>query len=378
MTDAKDQPNKLLSGNLNPPETLPSHESISSPTAQAVAETTKVENETPELKTVHSSPPPRDAPVIQPDDISTDTREREKLLEQATLFLETGSVRDAPIDKKREFLKSKGLTDAEAVSLTKQLNTTTPTQNGIVAQKASTTPRPVLQQSPPIVTYPEFLSPPPPAGPKPLITGTTLLKSLYFGAATAATVYGANKLIVAPMLDALTTARLEFASTVSKNLDEFNSRLQELMPEEYIRKQSIVYASADDESDTSDPSELFHVDAQTQTSDVIDADDDGSMTPDGKLEELTVQMKTLVESHSDGTDNELNFLLEDLTSYLEGLTYDSGLSASMYTSPFGGYSGQVGGMGKEKDKEDPIMKVKQEIRSVKGVLLHTKNFPASR
>jgi hypothetical protein len=174
------------------------------------------------------------------------------------------------------------------------------------------------------------------------------------------------------MLDGLTSARMDFAETVKTNLDKFTESLMELTPSGYVPgKFSQRPRDSDEESeasDISDPSELFHVDAQTQTDEslMLHGDEDGAMTPDSKLEELTSQMKVLVESHSDGTDNELTFLLEDLTSYLEGLTYDSAVSSSIYASPFGGFS-----QGGDKDKDDPIVKVKQEIRSVKGVLLNT-------
>lgn len=89
-----------------------------------------------------------------------------------------------------------------------------------------------------------------------------------------------------------------------------------------------------------------------------------ALSPESKLEHLGRQLETLVESHSDGTDNELTFALEDLTSYLETLTYEFP-GIGLYSSPYGGYPA-----GKEKDKDDPIAKVKAEIRSVKGVLLN--------
>jgi len=206
------------------------------------------------------------------------------------------------------------------------------------------------------------------------MTGATLVSSLYLGVATAATVYGANKFVVQPMLDALTAARLDLSGTVKKNLDELNTRLLELAPTSYIAGKGLTRPRDEDEdsdasSDFSDPSELFHVDAFTQTTPSLSGHDDeaggGAMTPDSKLEELALQMKALVESHSDGTDNELTFLLEDLTSYLEGLNYDSAVSSNIFASNFGGYGGS------DKDKDDPILKVKQEIRSVKGVLLNT-------
>jgi hypothetical protein len=358
-----------------------------------------------ELKTVHESPAPRDTPIEQQDDAPKDRQEREKLLEQAILFLETSSVRDAPLEQKREFLRSRGLTVAEADDLIAKVDgkakgpekqpavlqtppevgihlrgdsrpTDTPqVQQPVVSSAPQAMPQAVPQAT--ILTYPEWLAPPPPADPRPLISGPTLVKSIYFGAATAATVFGANKLIVTPMLDSLAVARLEFSATVRKNLDELNSRLLEFAPASYLAKKDVrapPYAADDEESvdsDASDPTELFHVDAETQTTpSLLGPDDDeagtGAMTPDSKLEELTSQMKVLVESHSDGTDNELTFLLEDLTSYLEGLTYEASVSSNIYSTPFGGYGNQV-----DKDKDDSIGKVKQEIRSVKGVLLNT-------
>ena len=71
----------------------------------------------PELKTVHESPLPRDSPIAQEDDTPKDRVERDKLLAQAITFLETGSVRDAPLEEKQEFLRAKGLTPAEVEEL---------------------------------------------------------------------------------------------------------------------------------------------------------------------------------------------------------------------------------------------------------------------
>jgi hypothetical protein len=75
-----------------------------------------------ELKTVHSSPAPRDAPIPQEDDSPKDEREREKLLDDAIIFLETGTVRDAPVKEKQEFLQAKGLTATEAQELIGKVN----------------------------------------------------------------------------------------------------------------------------------------------------------------------------------------------------------------------------------------------------------------
>lgn len=394
MTDAiKDKPASPVVSNIQDAK----QETASSSTIAEESVEKPKEALSLKLKTVHESPVPRDLPIEQFDDKSNHTQDREELLDQAITFLETGTVRDAPRDRKQEFLQSKGLTAAEADKLISRVDKSRRKKKGVQARDGSSfvpsTPSPPPHQpshqssqpTPTIVTYPEWLAPPPPPGPRPLVTGSTLIKSAYFGAATAATIYGANKLIVTPMIDALTAARLDFSTTVKRNLDELNSRLSELSPSSHVAGLgNASYRARDDDEDSesseiSDPSELFHVDAQTQTTPSLSGhgdDDDqgtGAMTPDSKLEELASQMKVMVETHSDGTDNELIFLLEDLTSYLERLITDSTMSSGLYTGPFGPYANQT-----EKDKEDPIAKVKQEIRSVKGVLLNTKNFPASR
>ncbi|KAH0607711.1 uncharacterized protein H6S33_002745 [Morchella sextelata] len=385
------------------------------------------------LNIVHSSPPgtPKMKEAAEPAPLT-----RAELLDSAQKFLESAPIMNAPLREKLEFLKTKGLTRDEMEALLEKLaekegekgvvlvggkkeegkekekeegkekggekadkgkgkelvkassstsastSTSTSTSTAVAPSKpapsttttSSSTPAPVA----PIVTYPEFLTPAPPAPPAPLMTAKTLGKSLYFATGAAATIYGANKFVLTPMYDALTSARLDLSSTALANLATLNTRLTELLPEgATVKPRRGAGADSDSDSDTSDPGELFHVDASTQTSADLGADltDGAELSPDGKLERLGAQLQTLVESHSDGTDNELTFALEDLTSYLETLTYDWP-GTNIYTSPYGGYGGGAGG--KEKDKDDPVAKVKAEIRSVKGVLLNSKNFPASR
>lgn len=191
------------------------------------------------------------------------------------------------------------------------------------------------------------------------------------------------------MYSALTDARLDLSSTALRNLTELNTRLRELVPSTRIQHPTTTIgnkkayypsspspsSSSDSEDDTSsstsDPSELFHVDATTQTSPLLDyhhlngSDEAEDLTPDGKLEHLSTQLHALVESHSDGMDNELTFALEDLRSYLESLTYDWS-SSSIFTSPY-----EYAGAKSRDGKDDAVAKVKAEIRSVKGVLLNT-------
>ena len=187
------------------------------------------------------------------------------------------------------------------------------------------------------------------------------------------------------MFDALTSARLELSSTAIKNLTELNSRLRDLVPE--TRHHPAAAASSSryhhhhhhsggdsdsSSSSTSDPSEMFHVDAMTQTSPPPSLDfgpDEEYMTPDSKLEHLSTQLHALVTSHSDGTDKDLTVALKDLRVYLEGmvLEYDWP-GSSTHLLP---HDWMATAATKEKDKDDPVAKLKAEIRSVKGVMLNT-------
>ncbi|KAG0636655.1 peroxisomal membrane anchor protein conserved region-domain-containing protein [Tuber brumale] len=395
------------------------------PDPPASATTTTADIPT-DLKTIHESSPNPSKQLLLPE-----ARTREELREQAAKFLETGSIKNAPWEQKKEFLLEKGLTGDEIEALVEETErvqkekmeeavvtkeevrvvlergkgkkreqpsaavtkpnaddeTNSPPNDSDQKNKKTTATTPTA--SPPLITYPEFLTPAPPPPPQPLVSTSNILKSAYFASAVGSTIYGAHKFIFTPMYSALTDARLDLSSTALNNLTELNTRIRELVPSTRVQypttnsNKKNYYPSSphsssssdeDDSSSTSDPSELFHVDAMTQTSPLPDynlntSDEAEDLTPDGKLEHLSTQLHALVESHSDGMDNELTFALEDLRSYLESLTYDWG-SSSIFTSPYE-YAGAKG-------KDDAVAKVKAEIRSVKGVLLNTKNFPASR
>lgn len=104
---------------IPPPSPSPPEERPSSPPAPVP------DSDLPELKTVHSSPPPHDGPPTATisDDVPGNSLEREKLLEQATIFLETAQVRNAPDDEKRAFLVNKGLTEEEVNAMMSTLST---------------------------------------------------------------------------------------------------------------------------------------------------------------------------------------------------------------------------------------------------------------
>ena len=73
----------------------------------------------PGLKTVHESRPDPSKQVDPPA-----PRSREELREQASKFLESSTVKNAPLSEKREFLLEKGLTEKEIDVLMQELEMT--------------------------------------------------------------------------------------------------------------------------------------------------------------------------------------------------------------------------------------------------------------
>ncbi|EWC47556.1 hypothetical protein DRE_03176 [Drechslerella stenobrocha 248] len=138
---------------------------------------------------------------------------------------------------------------------------------------------------------------------------------------------------------------------------------------------------------TSPPTRTFHVDAQTQTSphhSVASVDDNTALPPDEKLDRVQRLLKSLKDEAEDvvaAEGGELGANVKDLTEYLHAITYKStygtggaASAANAYLPPYVSITGGAGAPGKAD--EDDFAKVKAEIRSVKGVLLNIKNFPA--
>ncbi|KKY22168.1 putative peroxin 14 17 [Phaeomoniella chlamydospora] len=241
-----------------------------------------------------------DQQPVQPkqDDSSIDNQQisRSSLLEHATQFLEDESVRDASIESKTKFLEEKGLTVQEIEQVLQKIQETPVPQlthheasdlktvhDSIVSSRDATTTSaqqitststssqfaPLTKDTPPIITYPEFLlrSQKPP----PLITAQRLLYAVYGASAITATVYGASKYLVEPMLSSLAESRHDLLSNTIAHLNKLNEKLEvnvSTLPP-ILRKSTNVSANngEDDASSiASDPTELFHRDIATQTS----------------------------------------------------------------------------------------------------------------
>lgn len=376
-----------------------------------------------------SSSPNSDSPSTTP--------ERPALLDQASKFLQDESIRDAPTDRKISFLESKGLrndeiqtilgvsrnteatssspadtkspaSDPNSSDAKSQEEPSTSTTQSNQATQQSQTPAPSPAQSPPsssinsstsrdvppIITYPEFLFQEPKK--PPLVTFRGVLYTLYGAAGLGASIYGAGEYFVKPLLANLTTARHDFSETASANLQKLNEKLEQNVSTIPPRRsgEAANPDGEDTDSVTSDPTELFHQDAATQTSPDISEQSLSAAAetpvPDPtaavsnhiqRLENIRNHLREYSDQDksSDGDDT-VRQRLNETQHYLDGLMYSrpayntSGFG--MYTSTIDTGSGTATGVA--RGEEDAISNFKSEIRGVKGALLSARNFPATR
>lgn len=340
-------------------------------------------------------------------------------LEQARTFLKDESVRESTREKKVEFLKSKGLGDADIDTLLEETDAraaTTATQDATEAEprieptQDSVTSVSIPEfraEQPPIITYPEFLTKP--AKPPPLITASGLLNSLGIVAGFSTFVYGATKYLVSPMVDTLTDARVEFHENANKNLSQLVEKLEHAVseiPDAYHaagRKAALANTNAaagytdavdDDASSYDDPTELFHRDIGVQTSPPstpgLAGDLSGLSYSTDSAAAAAAAHSSLVttQQHADKMGrliSSIRGLSADLASQADGfgeaksVLDDFGRDLHALTYPpesFGVGSSYLYGAAARNEPEDEIKKVKSNIRSVKGVLLSTRSFAA--
>jgi hypothetical protein len=244
---------------------------------------------------------------------------------------------------------------------------------------------------PPVITYPEFLVHA--NKPAPLVTTSLLVNTAYVTAGLYATIYGLSKYIIAPMEAALTQSRHDLLTHTTEQLEDLNSRMTNMVstvPQSgsLPLKSGNEHRHADNDSDTtsdSDPTELFHRDFGTQTSPALSrrassSEDSSSDTPtdvttghESRLKIMASHLKDLETSGEPNlrTEDDMAKQLSSLTSYLNEMSFSS--PYYRYGSNYSWSTPTAGATASSKD--DEIEKLKTEIRSVKGVLLSTRNFP---
>lgn len=341
----------------------------------------------------------------------------EYTIEAARKWLEDETIRNEPRDRKIAFLKGKGLQNEAIQSLLGYEKSIAPisttstepelrtvhdsTSDDVHKEPAKAQPEAAIQpmptqntrrDAPPIITYPEFLLRP--QKPPPLVTAQRLIYAAYAFAGISTLTYGASKFIIQPMLESLTSAREELASTALQDLEKLNAKLESTVSHvpyiastQALRKEG-DYRDEDEESVDSDPTELFHRDVGIQTSPPRSRSSSTSLDLKSKdpaarhaasLSSLLSNLKSLnppEESDPFPTTEILKDTVSNFQTYLNTLQF-SGSSYrtdynSIYTSALGSDNKKVS---KNPNDTDEAAKLKAEIRALKGVFLSSRNFP---
>lgn len=344
---------------------------------------------------------PDNTPASEQTEQEQRSEPRASLIENASEFLKDESIRDAPIERKRIFLESKGLTEPEIDNLLEMQHpheAAAMEDDGIERQDPSRSIPPTTSQSastssspeqeeppttpppkdqPPIITYPEFLLHA--QKPTPLITANRLLTSLYIASGAAATVYGTSKYVVEPMVSSLTSARHSLLEGAGANLDALNKKLEGAVSKVPGKARLSEKAGDENENEGSDTESLgsdgalfFRRSAGTQTSPRLSRSTSSVSVKAGEvISPAQGHTSALLGIHGKLSDllpkdgeprNPLRDSIVELRAYLHKLPHVD----SLYLA------GKAG----RKGKNEAVSNVKAEIRSVKGVLLSARNFPS--
>ncbi|KAK8929941.1 hypothetical protein H634G_01479 [Metarhizium anisopliae BRIP 53293] len=324
--------------------------------------------------------------AIEPEPPAQQTDYHQQL-QIARRFLDEDPVKSASPAKKAEFLRSKGISEGDVEKLLghSDMDSESSSSQNDTPESGTTQTTSVLHNSatlsaagdrPPIVTYPEFLVKP--ERPPPLVTKNGIFNTLYAFAGLSTVLYATSKYLIAPMVETLTDARTELHDVTYKRLDNLVAQLEKTVSVVPSTTSKPTSSEDSDGSDAEDPTEMFHRDIGTQTS-LIDqnatpAPKESEPTSKRHADTLTSLTKSLsilkdqYRAQSEGFED-VKTLLDLLRDDLDGMTYGG------YTEFVGGYD--IYGSAKRNEPEDEIRKVRDNIRRVKGVLLSTRNFPAS-
>jgi hypothetical protein len=233
-----------------------------------------------------------------------------------------------------------------------------------------------------VVTYPEFLvknkAPP-------LVTTDRLLNTLYVTAGTIASLYGLSKYVVDPMHKELSQARHEFFTHSNEKLQDFNARASKLTSGKSSTKEKTIDVpdNTSESSEDSDPTELFHRDVGVQTTPDLERNNSWSIQEselptsdtitlqETRLNSLARRVRDMdvFAKGDDVRDSQEHHHLEAFSSYLNEL---------LYTSPYYSWKNNVPSWSSATTtgaSTDEFDKFKAEVKSIKGAMLSSRNFP---
>ncbi|KAI0202535.1 peroxisomal membrane anchor protein conserved region-domain-containing protein [Astrocystis sublimbata] len=364
-------------------------------------------------------------PAWQQDNTNPDTTSEPEntTLEHARKFLDHETVKASSPEEKRIFLKSKGLDDSQVTTLLNEPrdddesavtppaveSTATPDgadneidtqsdRNEAISMPTNNSASATSESSPrsnppapsfttesraPIITYPEFLTKP--QRPPPLITPSRLTNILAVSGGIWALLYGISGLVIRPMVDNLNEARSDYYEHVNEKMSQLVEKLESTASEvpykngKPLKSQLLDRAVDDNDSITSDPTELFHRDIGTQTSPPpsvvgattaaassnqkpVDVQADRLSSISALLRELTLMHTQRAEGNAD-----LRTSIGEIRDQVDKIGYP----------PVQDFSTMGGlGYGQSADPNDEFKKTKDAIRSVKGIFLSSRSFPA--
>jgi hypothetical protein len=220
--------------------------------------------------------------------------------------------------------------------------------------------------------------------PPPLVTKTLLLNTAYATAGIYATLYALSKYIITPMQAQLSDARHDLLTHSTNQLDAFNSKLGGIVSTPPVGSRpgtALKQRDEDEESESSDPTELFHRDFGTQTSPPVSRRNSlSSPTADATtptdhasatLARLTSSLRDLnTSSESKAEQDDTSNQLSQLVTSLNEMAYTS---SSYYK--YGGGSGAYGWASGEKAQDDEIERLVKDVKALKGRFLGVRNFP---
>ncbi|KAI1213607.1 peroxisomal membrane anchor protein conserved region-domain-containing protein [Annulohypoxylon truncatum] len=326
-------------------------------------------------------------------------------LEQARLFLRDETVRSSSVEKKTEFLKSKGLDDTQIQQLLEEVEQPTQTPNpsptttkstggGEVTMRTSEAKKDVEVFAPtassstsdpvPIITYPEFLTTS--TKPPPLITPSSLANILAVSGSVWTLLYGTARFVVSPMVDSLNDARADYYGHINEKLEQLVEQLEDVVSEVPYKNGKLVLKSkqnedayADNESICSDPTELFHRDFGTQTSPKMLAQDSaGTPQVDKPIDAQARRLAALKASLREVNDMHVRHAEDsaDLNALLREIRDEVDKVGAPPMTDFATIHGGMG-YGRSSDPDDEVKKTRDAIRSVKGMFLSSRSFPAT-
>lgn len=188
------------------------------------------------------------------------------------------------------------------------------------------------------------------------------------------------------MLESLTVARHSLFETASSNLETLNEKLESVVShvphsagQVGTGKHDEDHYEDDNESETSDPTELFHRDTGTQTSPPFSPSSSSSSvnyldplasTPGSsatsRLKDLHTDLSSILSSTTSAADEDdfVKLGLNNLRDCLHDVRYGRNPTA-------------LRGETSRSSLDQEINSVKAEIRGVKGVLLSARSFPGA-